>query len=75
MNNNTSYSLYGNARLFVKENGQIIKDTGYIKNLILNAGMDQIASKPFAELTCCCIIGTGSAETRKTSNPDVTNYT
>ena len=75
MNNNTSYSLYGNARLFVKENGQIIKDTGYIKNLILNAGMDQIASKPFAELTCCCIIGTGSEETRKTSNPDVTNYT
>ena len=75
MNNDTSYSLYGNARLFVKENGQIIKDTGYIKNLILNAGMDQIASKPFAELTCCCIIGTGSAETRKTSNPDVTNYT
>ena len=75
MNNNTSYSLYGNARLFVKENGQIIKDTGYIKNLILNAGMDQIAYRPFAELTCCCIIGTGSTETRKTSNPDVINYT
>jgi len=75
MNKDISYSLYGNARLFVKENGQIIKDTGYIKNLILNSGMDQIAYKPFAELTCCCIIGTGSTETRKTSNPDVTNYT
>jgi len=75
MNKDISYSLYGNARLFVKENGQIIKDTGYIKNLILNSGMDQIAYRPFAELTCCCIIGTGSTETRKTSNPDVTNYT
>jgi hypothetical protein len=75
MNKDVSYSLYGNARLFVKENGQIIKDTGYIKNLILNAGMDQIAYKPFAELACCCVIGTGSTETRKTSNPDIINYT
>ncbi len=75
MNKDISYSLSGNARLFVKENGQIIKDSGNIKNLILNLGMDQIAYKPFAELTTCCIIGTGSAETRKTSNPDVINYT
>ena len=75
MNKDISYSLYGNARLFVKENGQIIKDTGYIKNLILNSGMDQIAYKPFAELTTCCIIGTGSVETRKSSTADIINYT
>jgi hypothetical protein len=75
MNKDISYSLYGNARLFVKENGQIIKDTGYIKNLILNSGMDQIVFRPFAELATCCVIGTGSAETRKTSNPDIINYT
>jgi len=75
MNKDISYSLYGNARLFVKENGRIIRDTGYIKNLILNSGMDQIAYKPFAELTTCCTIGTGSIETRKSSNPDIVNYT
>ena len=50
MNKDISYSLYGNARLFVKENGQIIKDTGYIKNLILNSGMDQIAYIPFIRI-------------------------
>jgi hypothetical protein len=44
MSKDISYSLSGNARLFVKENGQIIKDSGNIKNLILNSGMDQIAS-------------------------------
>lgn len=75
MQNNLNYSLSGQARLFVTENDTIVKDTGFIKNMILNQGMDEVSNRPIAELFCCCAIGTGSRENRKTNIPDTSSFT
>ena len=69
INNNVDYKLHGQVRLTVSDGDTIIKDTGYINNLILNQGMDQVASRPIAELFTCCAIGTGLAEVKKTNVP------
>lgn len=69
ISNNIDYKLHGQVRLTVNEGDKIIKDTGYINNLILNQGMDEIANRPIAELFTCCAIGTGLAETKKTNVP------
>ncbi len=75
MKNEIKYTLQGKVRLFVKENDKIIKDTGFVKNLILNTGMDEFVNRPITDLFSCCVIGTGSAETKKVSNPDIISYT
>lgn len=67
--NNIDYKLQGQVRLTVSDNGKIVQDTGYINNLILNQGMDEIANRPIAELFTCCAIGTGLAEIKKTNVP------
>jgi hypothetical protein len=75
MKNDIKYTLQGKVRLFVKENDKIIKDTGFVKNLILNSGMDEFVNRPITDLFSCCVIGTGSAETKKVSRPNITSYT
>ena len=69
INNNVDYKLHGQVRLTVSDGDTIIKDTGYINNLILNQGMDEVARRPIAELFTCCAIGTGLAEIKKTNVP------
>ena len=69
ISNNVDYKLHGQVRLTVSDGDTIIKDTGYINNLILNQGMDEVARRPIAELFTCCAIGTGLAEIKKTNVP------
>jgi len=75
MKNEIKYTLQGKVRLFVKENDKIIKDTGFVKNLILNTGMDEFVNRPITDLFSCCVIGSGSAETKKVSKPNIILYT
>lgn len=67
--NQIDYKLQGKVRLTINEGNKIVHDTGYINNLILNQGMDEIANRPIAELFTCCAIGTGTTDTKKTNNP------
>jgi len=73
--NNVDYKLQGQVRLTVNEGDKIVHDTGYINNLILNQGMDEIANRPIAELFTCCAIGTGTADTKKTNAPVTSSLT
>ncbi len=73
--NNIDYKLQGKVRLTVSENNNIVYDTGYINNLILNQGMDEIANRPITELFTCCAIGTGTTDTKKTNNPITSSLT
>ena len=75
MKSEIKYTLQGKVRLFVKENDKIIKDTGFVKNLILNTGMDEFVNRPITDLFSCCVIGSGSAETKKVSKPNIILYT
>jgi len=63
INNNIDCKLQGKVRVVVMEKDKIIHDTGEIKNMITNQGMDEVANRPFAELFACCAIGTGTADT------------
>ncbi len=69
INNNIDCKLQGKVRVVVMEKDKIIHDTGEIKNMITNQGMDEVANRPFAELFACCAIGTGTADTKKTNVP------
>lgn len=69
INNNIDCTLQGKLRVVVMEKDKIVHDTGEIKNMITNQGMDEVANRPFAELFACCAIGTGTADTKKTNNP------
>ena len=37
--------------------------------------MDEFVNRPITDLFSCCVIGTGSAETKKVSRPNITSYT
>jgi hypothetical protein len=75
LNNNVNYKLSGHVRMVVNENDKIVRDTGYFNNLILNSGMEQVSVMPFSELFCTCVIGNGTADTKKTNAPDTSSYT
>ena len=69
INNNIDCTLQGKLRVVIMEKDKIIHDTGEIKNMITNQGMDEVSNRPFSELFTCCAIGTGTADTKKTNNP------
>jgi hypothetical protein len=70
MNANLSTGIFGEYRIIVKKKDQVVQDTGWFKNLILNSGLDFFGNvnEPLRNETAYryCKVGTG------TSTPIVT---
>jgi hypothetical protein len=64
INAQLSTGLFGEYRLIVKRQNQIVRDTGWFKNLILDSGLDFFGntSEPLSTSTAYyfCKVGTGS---------------
>lgn len=56
-------SLSGQVRVKVFENSRVVRDLGWQKNLILDQGLDKIASVAFNQLFANCAVGNGTAPT------------
>jgi hypothetical protein len=65
-------TLKGRVRVAVRQDGRVVKDYGWQDNLILDQGLDKIATMPFnqAFVACCC--GTGSNPTGRNPNTTAT---
>lgn len=60
----TGMTLRGRVRVQVVENGQVIEDRGFQKNLILNQGLNNLCSGThLADLFAYCAAGTGTTVT------------
>lgn len=56
-------SLKGRVHVCVREGGELIRDLGWQDNLILDQGLDKVATVYFANLFTACAAGTGTAPT------------
>jgi hypothetical protein len=56
-------TLKGRVRVCVRESKRIIRDLGWQENLILDQGLDKIATVQFANLFSACAVGTGTDPT------------
>jgi hypothetical protein len=65
-------SLKGRVRVAVRQDGQIIKDYGWQDNLILDQGLDKLATMPFNQVFTACCCGTGSNPTGRNPNTTAT---
>lgn len=63
-------TLKGRIRVAVREGERVIKDYGWQDNLILDQGLDKIATMPFNNVFVACCCGTGSNPTGR--NPQTT---
>lgn len=56
-------SLNGKVRVCVRAGDRIVRDLGWQDNLILDQGLDKIATVLFGNLFSACAVGTGTAPT------------
>src|ERR1700757_5068654 len=65
-------SLKGRVRVAVRQAGRIIEDYGWQDNLILDQGLDKLATMPFNQVFTACCCGTGSNPTGRNPNTTAT---
>ena len=68
-------SLQGRYRTQVVENGKVVRDNGWEPNLILDLGMDNIASNEICSLFEQCSSGTGTTEQKVDSGTTTVSKT
>ena len=69
----TNFGLRGLVKVSVVERGRVVREYPVQHNLILNQGLDQIASAVFAQLITFAVAGTGSTATEIDSPTDTVN--
>lgn len=60
---NTSFGLTGRVKAAVINGGRTVLETGWSRNLWLDAGLDQMASTPLCDLFAVAVKGTGTTPT------------
>ncbi len=82
MNNYIKHTIKGTVRWSVQKDGVVLRQSNSYNNLILNQGLDYVASYPFADCFKYCAVGTGisapissdtglSSEVRRTNNYNI----
>ncbi len=65
MNNQIRHTLRGTLSWKIEKDGKVLRESSTYNNLILNQGLDFIASYPFADCFLYCVVGsTGNAPVR-----------
>lgn len=59
----------GRFKVLVVENGKVVEERPWQNNLILDQGMDMIATMNWASAFAVCVAGTGNTVTVRSSNP------
>lgn len=67
------YGLRGKAQISVIERGRVVREYPALSNLILNQGLDTIASSPIADCFKFCAAGTGSTATETDGGSETAN--
>jgi hypothetical protein len=66
MTNRIRHALRGQIRWLVKKDGQTIRESCTYSNLILDQGLDFVASYAFADCFRYCVVGSGTTAPTKT---------